>query len=333
MNISDLILVFIGFTGFVLAFYIYTKKHTKQPLVCPLRTSCESVVHSDYSRFMGIPVEKLGMAYYAFVAIVHGVFLALSHTPSPEFLLVSLVVSFTAFLFSAYLISIQAFVLRQWCTWCIFSAILCVLIFLITFITLPMSLIPVLVAYKKLLVVLHLLGMALGVGAATITDIFFFKFLRNYKITEPEADIMKTLSHVIWFALGLLVVSGLGLYLPESNFLNDSSKFIVKIIGVAVLIVNGFFLNVLIQPRLVHISFNEPHPHRPGELHVLRKLSFALGAISISSWYFVFVLGALRRIKVEFLDLFLGYVLLLLGAVICSQIFEHFFIKKNNTTV
>ncbi len=333
MNIADILLIFIGFTGFLLAFYIYTKKREKKPLVCPLRTSCESVVHSDYSRFMGIPVELLGMFYYAFVALVHGIFLALSHTPSGEFFVISLLVSFVAFLFSAYLISIQAFVLRQWCTWCIFSATLCVLIFSITLMTLPVSLVPVLVAYKKLLVVLHLFGMALGVGAATITDILFFKFLRNYRITEPEADIMKTLSHVIWFALGILVVSGFGLYLPESQFLNNSPKFFVKMIGVGVLIVNGFFLNLLIQPRLVHISFNEPHPHKPGELHMLRKLSFALGAISITSWYFIFVLGAIRRVKVEFSDLFLGYILLLCVAIIGSQLFEHFLIKKNKQEI
>jgi len=325
---SDLLLIFIGFAGFMLSFYIYTKKHAKQPLICPLRTKCESVVHSDYSRFMGIPVEKLGMLYYAFVAIVHGIFLILPSAPQPEFILVSLIISFFAFLFSLYLISIQAFVLKQWCTWCIFSAMLCVIIFFTTFVSLPISLIPILIEYKKLLLILHLFGMALGVGAATITDVFFFKFLKHYRITEPEADIMKTLSHVIWFALGLLVVSGLGLYLPEMEILNDSSKFLVKMIGVGVLIVNGFLLNVFIQPRLVHISFNEPHPHHPGELHTLRKLSFALGAISITSWYFVFVLGGLRKITVDFSHLFLGYVALLAVAVIGSQIFEHLIVNK-----
>ena len=63
------------------------------------------------------------------------------------------------------------------------------------------------------------------------------------------------------------------------------------------------------------------------------RLFFVLGAISIKSWYFIFVLGAIRRVKVDFSDLFLGYIALLAIAVIGSQIFEHFLIRKNKEEI
>ncbi len=123
----------IGVVGFSIATYISLCKKKKKPLVCPLRTSCNFVTTSDYSKFLGIHVEYLGMAYYAFVTLLH---LLLAFSPyyvSDMVFWFGLLVSIGAFLFSVYLTSVQAFVLKQWCTWCIFSATLCVIIVLATY--------------------------------------------------------------------------------------------------------------------------------------------------------------------------------------------------------
>ena len=169
---------------------------------------------------------------------------------------------------------------------------------------------------------IHIFAGAIGVGAATITDVFFFKFLKDSRISEDESDILKTISNVIWLALAAIVLSGLGLYLPEMGALNQSPKFLVKMIGVAVLILNGAALNLIISPRLINISFGEKHRHDPSELHMLRKLAFALGAISIVSWYFVFLLGALRQISYGFGEILFVYGGLLVIAVFVSQVAE-----------
>ena len=99
-------------------------------------------------------------------------------------------------------------------------------------------------------------------------------------------------------------------------------------IVVGVIILNGAFLNLLISPRLVHISFGKRHPHEPGELHHLRKLAFALGAVSIVSWYSAFILGALRRLSFSFIELLSAYLVIVALAVIGSQITERRFAKK-----
>ena len=133
---------------------------------------------------------------------------------------------------------------------------------------------------------------------------------------------------MIWFALALIILTGIGLYLPASELLLDSSKFLVKMIVVAVIVVNGAILNLLISPKLVHISFGGSHEHQSGELHKLKKLAFTLGAISSTSWYSAFILGALRQLPFSFLELLGIYVALVIIAVAGSQIMERMVAKK-----
>lgn len=319
--------IILSLCGFFIALYIYRKKRKKKPLICPLRSNCDVVVTSDYSKFLNIPLENIGMGYYGFLAILHTVLMVVGD--SPLFSLIVLVFSGGAFLFSVYLISIQAFVLRQWCVWCLTSASISTIIFLITVCNLPPGIDSLLAPYVRLFTIVHLFGVAVGVGGATITDLLFFKFLRNYKISEEEASVMKTISNAIWAGLCLVIISGFALFMVKPDMLLATPKFIVKMVGVLVLVVNGYLLNIIVQPKLIHISFGDTHDHKPGELVRLRRLSFALGAISITSWYFIFVLGALRGVMGT-LPLFFGiYFGILFVAVLGSQIFVRH-LEKNN---
>lgn len=175
-----------------------------------------------------------------------------------------------------------------------------------------LMLISFLVEYHRLILGAHLVGVALGLGGATITDILFFKFIKNKKISPFESKVLKTLSQVIWFALGILILSGVGLYLPYADRLNGSPKFLVKMIAVAVIILNGLVLNFVISPKISKISSSA----------LFRRLAFASGAISIVSWYSAFILGMMRSKIFSFGELLGIYIALLTLAVAGSQIFE-----------
>lgn len=316
------ILSFISLAGFSLARYIHKKKTEKRPLMCPMKTRCEDVVTSDYSKMFGIPLEIFGMWYYGTLAVVYGFFsiFPATHLPLVSFVLV--LISLVAFVVSLYLIFVQAFALRAWCTWCLMSAFLSTTIFAISLMTSTADFISVLIKYKTIIVILHAIAATIGVGAATITDVFFFRFLSDRKISVFEADVLNTLSKVIWCALGLLIITGFGLYIPSTEVLHVSSKFVVKMAGVAVLIINGVALNLVVSPRLMHISFGEMHRHLDGELVRLRRIAFALGAISISSWYMIFILGSVRSIPLPVSSLLPLYFAVLVVAVIVSQIVD-----------
>ena len=117
----------LGLSGFLLASYIYSKKKTKKKLICPMRSNCDTVIHSDYSKILGIPVEILGMIYYAIIGCVYSIVFIIDMW-SFLIAMILLGISFCAVLFSVYLISIQAFVVKHWCTWCLCSAFISILI-------------------------------------------------------------------------------------------------------------------------------------------------------------------------------------------------------------
>ncbi len=131
--VFDVIIILLGFIGLFVALHIHNKKSKKVPLICPLRSNCDTVIHSDYSKFLGIRVERLGIIYYSLIVIGHGMFLFFPGTLDPFFITVSSVLSACAFVFSIYLLSIQAFILKQWCFWCLVSASLSISIFLLAF--------------------------------------------------------------------------------------------------------------------------------------------------------------------------------------------------------
>ncbi len=122
----------LGIAGFLISAYIYLKKKSKQKLVCPRRSNCDTVIHSDYSKILGIPVEILGMVYYFFAGSVYSyIFIYSLWSTSVGIILVG--VSMCAILFSIYLVSLQLFVVKHWCAWCLCSAAICLLIFILSY--------------------------------------------------------------------------------------------------------------------------------------------------------------------------------------------------------
>ncbi len=182
--------------------------------------------------------------------------------------------------------------------------------------------------YHRVVLGLHIFGIVLGFGGAIMSDIFFFKFLKDFRISKQEADTFRTLSKIIWVGVALLVMSGIGLYLPHAETLNASSKFLLKMVVVAIIIINGVCLNLFVAPKLIKISFGEKHEHMSGELRRSRRLAYALGAVSLTSWTSAFLLGMARSIPLSFPILLGIYLLLLLGAITTSQIIEQVIVKR-----
>lgn len=303
---------------------IFHEKRSKKPMVCPLGADCETVVHSEFSSFLGIGLELYGAAYYALMVVCYSVLLILLPNALPDmvrFLLTG--ISAGGFLFSLYLTFVQAFYIKSWCTWCLFSTGASTLIFIFTTLGLIFSdfnLIPILEFFYYPILITHVVGFILGVGGATISDILFIKFLKDFKISIFEDKVLKIMSQIVWVGLFLIVISGVGLYLPQAEVLLQTPKFLVKMLIVFVIIINGALLNLIISPRLIKISFGQcldiNHTHR------LRKVAFMLGAISFSSWYSALILGIAKVIPMTFGELITIYLLIVLCAVLSSQVAE-----------
>jgi len=325
-----IITIFLGFLGFITASAIRHKKQMGQTMVCPLSSNCDSVVYSSYSKFFGIDVTTFGLFYYGAIATLYGFFVAFPNYVPEYMYVIGFLMTALAVIFSVYLIIVQFLVIKEWCFWCLVSAFISLGLLISSGFALGAMLPELLLQYKTVIVIAHALAAALGVGTVLVTDVFFMKFLQDYKISHSESEILDTLSQIVWFALAMLILTGVALFLPASAELLAKTKFVAKVVIVGVIAVNGVLLNLLVAPKLVKISFREESVDHPGELHHLRKLAFAFGGVSIISWMMTFILGSIRSIPLSvggILGIYLGLVFMV---VLGSQYFDHRFIQKRH---
>jgi len=171
------------------------------------------------------------------------------------------------------------------------------------------------IEYKTVIIILHALCAAIGVGAATISDIMFFRFMKDGKIDRGETPVLDTLTKSIWFAIAGLILTGIFLFMTNPELYAASSKFLVKVVIVGFIILNGIFLTLYLHKRMLYINFLTPGNR------TVKRLGFASGALSIVSWYVVFILGSIRSIPYSFASGLVMYLVLVVGAIGVSQVF------------
>lgn len=92
--------------------------------------SCEVVQTSDYAVFLGVPVSGWGTAWYAGMFAI-ALWMANGRREEGAGDRLIALGATAGLAFSVYLTAIEAFVLEAWCRWCVASAVLTVLIFLL----------------------------------------------------------------------------------------------------------------------------------------------------------------------------------------------------------
>ena len=119
----------LSLAGFLVSFYINYSKIRNKPLVCHIGQDCDAVVKSKYGKTFGVENTIHGMMYYILV-FSYGAISLLNRNIFKGSLVYYFVVgaSIASVLFSAYLIIVQAFVLKKWCEYCMVSSICSLLI-------------------------------------------------------------------------------------------------------------------------------------------------------------------------------------------------------------
>ena len=288
MPVLYIFIMLVALGGFALSFYLWRKKRGHQALVCPIGADCRTVIHSEYSKFLGLPVERLGLLYYGAIIVVY-VLLAssLNAQLSASLSLAALSASFGAFLFSIYLTFVQAFNLKQWCSWCLLSAALSTAIFFSGLFALDKSFVELLAQSRGALLIGTILAASAGAGTASVVGMLIFRFLRDFKISQFEADTLRVLSELVWVSLGSFLLVVLELYLAGPAPLVDLGYFIVVVLCAILLSAASLLLYLQLLPRVIKISFGEVHEHMAGELKLLRRAVIVLGWACLGLWYWV----------------------------------------------
>ena len=111
------------------------------------------------------------------------------------------------------------------------------------------------------------------------------------------------------------------LFLPKAETLLHTPKFLVKSIIFLILVINGGILHQFILPRLVQFSFHK-NVWLIKNILSIRHAGFITGAISIVSWYSVFLLGTFKHFPWSFFQIFGVYLLIILVAITISLLIE-----------
>lgn len=119
--------------GLIDATILTIEHYTRKGLPCTFTSGCERVLSSRYSELpiFGIPLAFLGVVFYA-VVLFMVIFSVVNREPIRR--LPILAWSTIGFVSSLGLTSIQAFVIRAWCQYCLLSALTSTLIFVVAII-------------------------------------------------------------------------------------------------------------------------------------------------------------------------------------------------------
>ncbi|MDQ3963836.1 MAG: hypothetical protein M3277_08000 [Actinomycetota bacterium] len=170
---------------------------------------------------------------------------------------------------------------------------------------------------REFLIIVHIIGTAIGVGGASVSYYLFFRFYEDVTVSSKEMEVLHLMSWLVTGGLIVLVASGIGFFLLDTEPLSNP-KVLAKLTVVAIV-----FVNAQVMHRKVFPIF-ATHLDTPLEAAYLAKkvpLIFTTGAISGISWYTALVLGGWRSINFEYpyWVVFGGYLLVLLVGIAVSN--------------
>ncbi|MDQ5944177.1 MAG: hypothetical protein QG658_244 [Patescibacteria group bacterium] len=126
---SQIVFGLLAIAGIIDATILTIEHYTRDGLSCGFTGGCERVLTSQYSELpiLGIPTALLGVVFYAVVLFLV-MFSVINREPIRR--LPMLAWSTIGFVSSLGLTSIQAFIIKAWCQYCLLSALTSTLIFI-----------------------------------------------------------------------------------------------------------------------------------------------------------------------------------------------------------
>ncbi|MEJ2186309.1 MAG: vitamin K epoxide reductase family protein [Gemmatimonadota bacterium] len=123
----------LALVGLFIAVYLTLHALGLLPLAaCTVGGGCDRVQSSRFSHIAGVPVALVGAVGYLAIFVTAWLGTTPRFATAPWVSRLLLAFGATAFAFSGYLTALEAWVIHAWCPYCITSAILATLIFLLS---------------------------------------------------------------------------------------------------------------------------------------------------------------------------------------------------------
>lgn len=174
---------------------------------------------------------------------------------------------------------------------------------------------------QPVVLIMHLIGVAMGVGGAVTTDATFLRSIWDRTITKGQLELIEIISKVVVSGLGLLILTGISLVALNPHYLSlddGSQLFWVKMTLVLILSINGALFHQKILPILRrHQDKNLASEEVRNKLWLLAST----GGLSGISWFSILILGKGMQITdASYLLIMNVYLVLVLGAVLTGYL-------------
>jgi uncharacterized membrane protein len=123
------VLVVLAVVGFADATYLTVEHFANVVPPCTLR-GCETVLTSGYSVMFGIPVALLGALYYFALLVMYFLYFEAKDVRALNF---ALHLSVLGLVCDIWFIFLQAFIIHAWCQYCLLSAAVSTVIFVLSY--------------------------------------------------------------------------------------------------------------------------------------------------------------------------------------------------------
>ena len=184
------------------------------------------------------------------------------------------------------------------------------------------------VLLKTLYTIVHLIGVTIGAGGAFTSDAIFLSVFKDMKVNKTELRLVKVGSAMVWLGILILLVSGYLLFSLNPEGYMSSSKFLVKMTVVAVIIVNGAILHTKLFPLLD--KYVNKDLSKNSKFLEYRRALITSGAISFTSWISTIILGSLRSVPLSYFTLLGIYLMALFFAVGVANIVAPWLMPDNS---
>jgi hypothetical protein len=182
--------------------------------------------------------------------------------------------------------------------------------------------------WYEIITVLHVIGAAIGVGAAVSSDAVFMASIRNRRISHGQYLLIHRSSTVVIGGLTLLVITGIILLLMNPE-LWRSDHFLAKMTVVIILMVNGLIFHAKVIPLLRNYLHTTMPKHF---IAAQQRLLSITGATSAVCWLAALVIASIGNIGIDYFTyIALVVFFIAIGSVGAHLVLEHIIFRRGTT--
>ena len=170
--------------------------------------------------------------------------------------------------------------------------------------------------------VFHFIGLAMGLGAATLLDLMILRFFLGKKMTDQRLEMFEFLADLVSVGLKLLWMTGLCfllLYWATDPVKLGNEKVWAKMVIVTILTINGWFIHRTVLPFMQgQIGYT-----MMGGLSLRKKCAFiSMGMISVVSWYLPIIIANMPQLNfaVPMIQILVAYGAILLSVMLIAHV-------------